>query len=108
MDFPCVTYVVHFGPSGDLVSHLQEAGRAGGDGKSQAHNVIVYLGKHKALCDNDMKTVLKSKECVRKLSTFIVVQRVLGLNNQISPFAAYPGIIIPYLPSHSLSFLGIC
>jgi len=67
VDFPCVTYVVHFGPSRDLVSHLQEAGYAGRDGKSQAHNVIVYLGKHKALCDNDMKTVLKSKECVRKL-----------------------------------------
>ena len=67
VDFPCVTYVVHFGPSGDLVSHLQEAGLAGRDGKSQAHNVIVYLGKHEALCDNDMKTVFKSKECVRKL-----------------------------------------
>ena len=67
VDFPCVTYVVHFGRSGDLVSHLQEAGLAGRDGKSQAHNVIVYLGKHKALCGNDMKTVLNSKECVRKL-----------------------------------------
>ena len=64
VDFPCVAYVVHFAPSRDLVSHLQEAGRTGRDGKSQAHNVIVYLGKHKALSDNDMEL---SKEYVRKL-----------------------------------------
>ena len=72
IDFPNVTYVIHFGPARDLVSHLQEAGRAGRDGVSQAHNVIVYLGKHKALCTKEMLQVLKSKECVRKelLSSF--------------------------------------
>ena len=31
VDFPHVRYVVHFGPSKNLTSHLQEAGRAGRD-----------------------------------------------------------------------------
>ncbi|XP_068739111.1 ATP-dependent DNA helicase RecQ-like [Montipora capricornis] len=72
VDFPSVTYVIHFGPARDLVSHLQEAERAGRDGVTQAHNIIVYLGKHKALCHKEMTKVLDSKECVRKalLSSF--------------------------------------
>lgn len=67
VDFPKVTYVVHFGPSRDIVSHLQEAGRAGRDGVSQAYNVVFYLGKHKALCSGNMKKVINSNECVRKV-----------------------------------------
>ena len=43
VDFPNVTYVIHFGPARDLVSHLQEAGRAGRNGVSQAHNIIICL-----------------------------------------------------------------
>lgn len=72
VDFPNVTYVIHFGPARDLVSHLQEAGRAGRDGVSQAHNIIVYLGKHKVLCAKEMTKVLNSKGCIRKaiLSSF--------------------------------------
>ncbi|XP_068671112.1 ATP-dependent DNA helicase RecQ-like [Montipora foliosa] len=39
VDFPSVTYVIHFDPARDLVSHLQEAGRAGRDGGTQYHCV---------------------------------------------------------------------
>ena len=40
VDFPHVQYVVHYGPSRDLTSHLQEAGRAGRDGKQAFHVTV--------------------------------------------------------------------
>ena len=41
VNFPDIRYVVHIGPFRSLIDHIQEAGRAGRDGK-QAHNVILY------------------------------------------------------------------
>ncbi|XP_068720435.1 ATP-dependent DNA helicase RecQ-like [Montipora capricornis] len=40
VDFPFVKYVVRYGPSNNLTSHLQEAGRAGRNGQ-QAYNTTV-------------------------------------------------------------------
>lgn len=45
VDFKHVQYVVHYGPSKNLTSHLQEAGRAGRDGR-EAFHITVYQGRH--------------------------------------------------------------
>ena len=66
-------YIIHFGPSKSLTSHLQEAGRAGCDG-SDAFNIIMYLPKHLKNCEKQVKHAIKSgeKSCVRQalLSSF--------------------------------------
>ncbi|XP_068686782.1 putative ATP-dependent DNA helicase Q1 [Montipora foliosa] len=40
VDFKHVQYVVHYGPSKNLISHLQEAGRAGRDGREAFHTSL--------------------------------------------------------------------
>ena len=66
VDFPHVSYVLHYGPSKTLSSHLQEAGRAGRDGR-QAHNIIAYLPKHLVHCEKEVKGAVKKglNECAR-------------------------------------------
>lgn len=53
-----LTYVIHYGPGPDLHSHLQEAGRAGRDGK-EAHNIMFYHGQQVRLCDKKLKLATK-------------------------------------------------
>lgn len=66
VDFPHVSYVLHYGPSKGLSSHLQEAGRAGRDG-SQAFNITTYLPKHLIHCEKQVKVTLKTalNNCAR-------------------------------------------
>lgn len=66
VDFPHVTYVIHFGPGRSLVDHLQQAGRAGRDAK-QSFNIIFYQGKHIRFCDQPIRDVIKKNDCIRKL-----------------------------------------
>lgn len=58
VDLPHVKYVVHYGPSKNLTSHLQEAGRAGRDG-DEAYHVTVYQGRHLITCEPDIKAAVR-------------------------------------------------
>ena len=58
VDFPHVKYVVHYGPSKNLTSHLQEAGRAGRDG-NEAYHVTVHQGRHLITCEPDIKAAVR-------------------------------------------------
>ena len=58
VDFPHVKYVVHYGPSKNLTSHLQEAGRVGRDG-DEAYHVTVYQGRHLITCEPDIKAAVR-------------------------------------------------
>lgn len=64
VNFKDVRYVIHYGPASDLRSHLQEAGRAGRDGR-QSFNVIYYHGQQLRLCDKQMKNSIKVSTCLR-------------------------------------------
>jgi ATP-dependent DNA helicase RecQ len=66
VDFPHVTYVIHFGPGRSLVDHLQQAGRAGRDAK-QSFNIIFYQGKHIRFCYQPIRDVIKKNDCIWKL-----------------------------------------
>jgi len=57
VDFPHVKYVVHCGPSKNLTSHLQEAGRAGRDGP-EAYHVTIYQGWHLITYESDIKAAV--------------------------------------------------
>ena len=57
VNFKDIRYVIHYGPAPDLRSHLQEAGRAGRDGK-EAHNITFYHGQQLRLCDKKIKACL--------------------------------------------------
>ena len=65
VNFPDVRYVVHLGPARCIVDHVQQAGRAGRDGK-QAYNVVISNGHKLARCETDIKNFVKSKDCLRK------------------------------------------
>ena len=58
VDFKHVQYVVHYGPSKNLTSHLQEAGRAGRDGR-EAFHIKVYQGRHLVTCEPDVKAAVR-------------------------------------------------
>ena len=66
IDFPHVKYVIHYGPSNNLTSHLQEAGQGGRDG-NQAFHITLYHGRHLITCEGDIKTAVKHslKSCCR-------------------------------------------
>ena len=68
VDFPHVRYVIHYGPSRNLTSHLQEVGRGGRDGK-QAFHLTIYHGRHLTACEEDIKrAVQKSKKSCCRVS----------------------------------------
>ena len=50
-------YIVHYGPSKNVTSYLQEAGRIGRDGH-EAYNVTVYRGRHLITCEPDIKAAV--------------------------------------------------
>ena len=61
-----VCRIIHFGPSKDIESYIQESGRAGRDGKqSVAH--IIYHGLLLNHVGRDMKLYVNTTECRRKL-----------------------------------------
>ena len=66
VDFPTVKYVIHFGPGRTITEHLQQAGRAGRD-SSPAFNIVMYQGKHTSQCDQSMRDIIESHDCIRHL-----------------------------------------
>ena len=79
VDFRHVKYVIHYGPSKNLTSHLQEAGRAGRDG-NQAYHLTVYHGRHLITCEADIKAAVRKslKSCCR-------VEFLKGFDDKICP-----------------------
>lgn len=57
-------YIIHYAPAPGLRTHLQEAGRAGREGKA-AFYVLHYHGKQLRLCDKNFKESLKVTSCYR-------------------------------------------
>ena len=59
IDVPHVKYVLHYGPSNNLTSHLQEARRGERDGE-RAYYITVHHGKHLITCEGDCcETILE-------------------------------------------------
>jgi superfamily II DNA helicase RecQ len=65
VNFPDVHYVIHFGPARSIIDHVQQAGRAGRDGKP-AHNVVISTGHKLAHCETAVKEFVRSNTCLRK------------------------------------------
>lgn len=57
VDCKHVQFLVHYGPSKNLTSHLKEAERAGGDGR-EAFHITVYQGRHLVTCEADVKAAV--------------------------------------------------
>ena len=66
IDCQGVHRVIHFGPSKNVESYVQETGRAGRDGQ-QSIAYILYNGVMLNHIDAHMKSFIKTKECRRKL-----------------------------------------
>jgi len=57
--------VIHFGPSKNIESYIQETGRGGRDGKQTVAHII-YQGLLFNHVERDIKQYVKSEECRRK------------------------------------------
>ena len=84
VDFPHVRYVIHYGPSKTLSSHLQEAGRSGRDNQSSYH-ITVFQGRHLISCEKDIK---KS------------IRKALNSCARVAFLEEYDKDICPILPMH--------
>ena len=67
VNFPDVRYVVHWGPARNLLEHHQQAGRAGRDG-SRSDIVVIYHGQQLSHCEEDVKSFVRSDDCLREAS----------------------------------------
>ena len=83
IDFPHVRYVVHYGPSRNLTSHLQEAGRGERDGK-QAFYLTIYHGCHSTAFEEDIKRAVtkSSNSCFR-------VSFLKDFDDQVCPLSPF-------------------
>ena len=64
VDFPDIRYVVNWGPARNLLDQLQEAGRAGRDGKL-SHVITIYHGNQLSHCEDEIKDFVKTTGCYR-------------------------------------------
>ena len=65
IDCKCFNRVIHFGPSKNLESYIQECGRVGRDGNDSI-SYLIYTGLLTSKCSDDMKEFVHSKECRRE------------------------------------------
>ena len=65
IDCKCFNRVIHFGPSKNLESYIQECGRVGRDGNNSI-SYLIYNGLLTSKCSDDMKEFVHSKECRRE------------------------------------------
>ena len=66
IDCKNVTRILHFGPSKNIESYIQESGRAGRDG-SNSECILLFNGLLSAHCSSDMKELLHDESGCRKL-----------------------------------------
>jgi uncharacterized protein YaaR (DUF327 family) len=64
VNFPDIRYIINWGPARNLLDQLQEAGRAGRDGKT-SHAIILYHGWQLSHCNSDVKQFVRSAGCLR-------------------------------------------
>lgn len=69
VDSKGVTTVVHFGPSKNVESYIQETGRAGRDG-TRSNAFLFYSSSLLRHVDRDMKSYVKIKGCREFLLSF--------------------------------------
>ena len=60
-----VKYVIHFGPSYDLVDYCQQIRRAGRDNQDQCHAILNTYSKRSSKVSSDKKFYMKSSQCLR-------------------------------------------
>ena len=65
VDCKGVYRTIHFGPSKNIESYIQETGRTGRDGK-QSMAFLIYQGILLSHVDKDMKQYVKTEDCRRK------------------------------------------
>lgn len=64
VNFPCVKYVVMYGPPRNLLDFHQQARQDG----TLAHTVLFYYGQQVAHVENEMRELLQSSDCFRVAS----------------------------------------
>ncbi|XP_015779804.1 PREDICTED: probable Werner syndrome ATP-dependent helicase homolog 1 [Acropora digitifera] len=64
VNFPDVSYVIHWGPACSLLDYHQESGRGGRDGK-QTQVLTIYHGQQVCFCEQDVKEFLQTDGCYR-------------------------------------------
>ena len=71
--------VIHFGPSSDIESYVQECGRAGRDGQ-ESTCLLLYNTLLSSHCSDDMRCYLNNEHCRRRqiLSFFSKQTRLQG------------------------------
>ena len=64
-----IQYVIHFGPSFDLVDYCQQIGRAGRNTNDQCHAILYTYSQGKSKISNKMKLYIKSDgiSCLRSV-----------------------------------------
>ena len=67
VNFSDVRYVVHWGPARNLLDHHQQAGRAGRDG-NRSDFVVIYHGEQLSHCEEDVKSFVRSDDCLHEAS----------------------------------------
>lgn len=68
IDCKDVTTVIHYGPSYNCETYLQESGRAGRSGKEQCKSIVLYSNVMTKHCHESMVSYLKQKDkCRRKV-----------------------------------------
>ena len=67
VNFPDVRYVVHWGPACNLLDYHQQAGKAGRDGNT-SDIVVIYHGQQLSHYEEDVKSFVRSDDCLREAS----------------------------------------
>ena len=64
VNFPDVRYVIHWGPSRNMLDFHQQSGRGGRDNKP-THVLTIYYGQQISFCEENVKPFLRTTSCYR-------------------------------------------